>query len=128
MTSSSSEWTVSTLKEHFESVLNEKDKAINIALSAAEKAVAVAEANAEKWRANANEWRGAMTDREKTFLQRTEFDTYKASQDKAMSIEKERADIVQGKGMGTASLWGYIVGGVGLASTIIMIIFTLSNR
>jgi len=61
-----------TLKEHFEKILAEKDKAINIALAAAKEAVLVAETNAEKWRSNANEWRAAMNDREKKFITRTE--------------------------------------------------------
>lgn len=115
-------WTVETLKEHVEAVLDEKDKAINIALSAAEKAVAVAEANAEKWRANANEWRGAMTDREKTFVSRDEFYVYRDSVEKALSVEKSRADIGQGKGMGATALWGYIVGAIGLISIIVSIV------
>lgn len=61
-----------SLKEHIEKILDEKDKAINIALAAAKEAVGVAENNAEKWRANANEWRGAMSDREKNFVTRKE--------------------------------------------------------
>jgi len=60
------------LKEYFEKILEEKDKAINIALAAAKEAVGVAETNAEKWRQNANEWRGAMSDREKNFITRRE--------------------------------------------------------
>lgn len=67
-----SKWTIETLKEHFEKVLAERDKAITSALQSAEKAVQVAETNAEKWRQNANEWRGAMTDREKNFITRRE--------------------------------------------------------
>lgn len=66
------EWTIETLKEYFEKILTEKDKAINIALAAAKEAVQVAEANAEKWRNQANEWRGAMSDREKNFITRRE--------------------------------------------------------
>lgn len=60
------------LKEYFEKILEEKDKAINIALAAAKEAVGVAEKNAEKWRDQANEWRGAMNDREKKFITRGE--------------------------------------------------------
>lgn len=60
------------LKEYFEKILEEKDKAINIALAAAKEAVQVAEANAEKWRNQSNEWRGAMNDREKKFITRGE--------------------------------------------------------
>lgn len=79
-----------TLKEYFEKIIEERDKAVISALAAervaasdrsvsaekavvaalasAEKAVSVSEKNAEQWRAGANEWRGAMTDREVRFM------------------------------------------------------------
>ncbi len=98
-----------SLKEYFEKVLAEKDKAVNIALAAAKEAVQVAEANSEKWRSNANEWRGAMTDREKNFLQRAEFEAYKVSVEKALAIEKERGDRGEGKGIGINQIVAYII-------------------
>lgn len=61
------------LKEHFEAILAEKDKALNAALISAEKAVLKKEEEVERWRSNANEWRGAMSDRERDFLTRKEF-------------------------------------------------------
>lgn len=61
-----------TLKEHFEKILEEKDRALSAALLAAKEAVQIAERNAERWRDQANEWRGAMTDREKNFVTRRE--------------------------------------------------------
>ena len=63
---------VVSLKEHFKEILIEKDKALNAALLSAKEAVQIAERNAERWRDQANEWRGAMTDREKTFVTRRE--------------------------------------------------------
>lgn len=75
-----------SLKEHIEKMLAEKDKAINIALAAAKEAVQVAETNSEKWRSNANEWRGAMSDREKNFMPKTEFEEYKKNTDEKISI------------------------------------------
>lgn len=60
------------LKEYFEKILAEKDKALNAALASAKEAVTIAETNAEKWRNQANEWRGAMSDREKNFVTRRE--------------------------------------------------------
>lgn len=98
-------WTIETLKEHFEKILAEKDKAINIALAAAKEAVGVAEKNAEKWRDSANEWRGAMTDREKKFLLTDTFEAYKESSEKALSAEKARGD----KGEGVVKFIGWIV-------------------
>lgn len=100
MNENKSDWTVDTLKEHIEKIFIEKDKAINIALAAAKEAVQVAEQNAEKWRANANEWRGAMTDREKNFMQKEEFLAYKEATEKALSREKTISDKSEGRGTG----------------------------
>lgn len=70
-------WTLETLKtlmderdRRYGEVSTAKEKAVEIALANAEKAVLVSERNAEKWRDNANEWRQAMTDRERNFLPR----------------------------------------------------------
>ena len=103
------EWSITTLKEHFEKILAEKDKAINIALAAAKEAVGVAEKNAEKWRDQANEWRGAMTDREKNFMPRAEFLQYKESVEKALLAEKGRGDHNEGKSAGINQFIGWLV-------------------
>ena len=102
-------WTIETLKEHFEKILAEKDKAINIALAAAKEAVGVAEKNAEKWRDNANEWRAAMNDKDKMFVQKAEFNTYKESAEKALSLEKSRGDKGEGRGESMTKFVGWIV-------------------
>jgi hypothetical protein len=104
-----SQWTVDTLKEHVETVLAEKDKAINIALNAAKEAVNVAEKNAEKWRDNANEWRAAMNDKDKTLMQKAEFITYKEATEKALVAEKQRGDKGEGKNDAYVKFIGYII-------------------
>jgi len=63
---------VSDLREHVLRIVADQDKAVQAALAASEKAVTKAEAQAENWRQSANEWRGAMTDRERSFVPRTE--------------------------------------------------------
>lgn len=103
------DWSIGTLKEHFEKILAEKDKAINIALAAAKEAVGVAEKNAEKWRDNANEWRGAMVDREAKFMARSEFLAYKESAEKALALEKSRGDKGEGRGESMTKFVGWIV-------------------
>lgn len=61
----------------FEKNMNQRFKdsqeAVEKALASSKEAVNKAEEQAEKWRQNANEWRGAMNDRERTFLTRREF-------------------------------------------------------
>jgi hypothetical protein len=62
-----------TLKEYYDAILSEKDKAISAALAAQEKAAIVNKDEVQRWRDSANEWRGAMSDRERDFLTRKEF-------------------------------------------------------
>ncbi len=50
-----------------------QEKAVQAALAAADKAVLKAEEGAQLWRQQSNEWRGAMDDRERSFIPRTEF-------------------------------------------------------
>src|SRR5688500_7588330 len=122
-----SPWTVDTLKEHYDTILSEKDKAINaaltsakeavtVALSSAKEAVAVAEKNAEKWRENANEWRSAMNDKDRLLLSRSEFLVYKEATELALGIQKERGDKGEGKSMGVAQLIGYILAAIAIAA------------
>lgn len=120
-------WNVDTLKEHIEKLLDEKDKAVNIALAAAKEAVGVAELNAEKWRDNANEWRGAMNDREKTFITKAEFESYKSAVDKALTIEKERGDFDKGKSSGLSLGWAIFIGAVGVVGSVVGIFFAFNK-
>lgn len=101
-------WTFDTLKLYVDRVFEEKEKALNAALiekekslASAKEAVLVAEKNAEKWRDNANEWRGAMTDREQTFLSRGEFQQYKEATEKALQEEQRRGDKAEGRSTGS---------------------------
>lgn len=104
-----------SLKEYFERILEEKDKALNAALASAKEQVAVAEKNAEKWRDNANEWRAAMQDRENKFMPRAEFDAYKESAQMALGLEKTRGDRREGKGLGLTAALGYILAAITVA-------------
>jgi hypothetical protein len=67
--------------------LTAQKEAVAAALVAAEKAVLVAETNAEKWRLAANEWRGAMNDRERTLMPRSEAEA---------SAKSDRARVEEG--------------------------------
>jgi hypothetical protein len=111
-------WTLEALKEHFEKMLSEKDKAVNIALASAKEAVAVAEANAEKWRNNANEWRATMTDREARFMTRGEFEAFKEYVNKTLDKDAGHKE-------GIRDGWGWVVGIIGLIATVLAILSRL---
>lgn len=61
-----------TLKEHFEKILDEKDKAINIALIAAEKASLKTEQAQRDYNATHNDLMRKMDERDKRFITRGE--------------------------------------------------------
>jgi len=91
-----SDWTVTTLKEHFDALLAENDRryqqravtqeqaikdaltaqkeAIAAALAAADRAVAKAEGAAEKRFEGVNEFRGQLADQQRTLMPRQEAD------------------------------------------------------
>jgi hypothetical protein len=121
--STSSDWTVDTLRQHF-AELREADRlavdralaaakeAVAAALAAAERAVEKAEANAEKWRSNSNEWRGAMNDRERALMPRAEAEGRLAALEKAATLNA-------GRGAGLNAGWGYLVGAIGLIGVVL---------
>lgn len=114
---------VVTLKEYFERILEERDKAVTAALSAAKEAVLIAEASSEKWRANANEWRGAMSDKDSKFLTRAEFTAFKEAVDKDIKSLNSFKDALQGmasqKDVNNARLIGWIGLAVGVVSLVL---------
>ena len=114
-------WTVDSLKAYFDAVLAEKDKALSAALTSAKEAVEKSEDNSQRWREQANEWRGAMTDREKTFMSRAEFEAYRDNTDKLLAARKATQDVAQGKEKGLSLGWGVLLGAIGLVSTILNI-------
>jgi hypothetical protein len=76
-------WTLEALKEHFEALRHDDQRAVEAALTAAKEAVTIAQTAAEKANALAaslveknqaasNEWRGAMSDRERDFVRKPE--------------------------------------------------------
>lgn len=81
--SANGEWTLKTLKAHFEALQQESDKryeqrfgaqekAVNAALTAAKEAVSKAETSAEKRFDSVNEFRAQLSDQAATFMPRME--------------------------------------------------------
>jgi hypothetical protein len=141
-------WTVDTLAEHIVALLQEhekrfeqrfaerdhryeqrfvaQEKATSQALTATVEASKVLETTAKEWRESSNEWRGAMTDRERNYLPRSE----------AAVLEKQNAERIEGivgrlekiedrvtgreeRGVGGRAAWGYVVGIIGALIAIV---------
>lgn len=87
-----------------DALISQKE-AVASALVAAEKAVLVAENNAEKWRAAANEWRGAMNDRERNLMPRSEAEQSTKSNAEKIDALAARLDKAEGRTSGLMTLF-----------------------
>lgn len=109
-------WTVETLKEHFEKILAEKDKAVSTALDSQEKAILKAEAAAERRFELLNELRGGVATKEQI-----------DALDKRVTDHQTRLDTVQGRDSGKEISWGKLLGAAGFISTLLGIFYVLST-
>ncbi len=91
-----------------------QEKAVQAALAAADKAVLKAEEGAMRWQQSANEWRGAMNDRERTFIPRTEFNqAVETLGDKIEKLEKLVLATMNNR-QGSDQTWAYVIAGLGI--------------
>lgn len=125
------QWTLETLKEHFDSLRAADREAVSTALAAAEKAVAAAMAASEKAilkaegaadkRAEAsNEIRGAMVDAQKNFAD-------KAETERRLKTLEEKDIASSSKSIGIGQVVGIIVGVIVVSGVISGIIFSVLN-
>ena len=115
------DWTFEALVIHMDQrftdldrrMLDNRDsdaKAVSAALAAAALAVDKAEDNAARWRESANEWRGAMDDRERTFLHREEATIRFDQLSKDIDALASSRDVSSGRASGMRALWATILG------------------
>lgn len=94
-------------KQAIDAALQAADKAISASMIAAEKAVTKAETASEKRFDSVNEFRAAMKDQTLNFADRAQVDF------RLTNIEK-RLDTFSGQLAGVSSVWGFVVGAVGI--------------
>ncbi len=98
-----------------------RQKAIEAAFAASEKATSKSDQNAEKWRENANEWRSAMQDREIRFASRVEVDNELKNLRTELASVKEQQDTGKGKGEGLSTSWGIVLGSAAILATLMAV-------
>jgi Flp pilus assembly protein TadB len=134
------------LKEFFLALLHERDRRYAAEDDARQRAIDMAQENTQHWQAQANEWRGAMSDREKTFLSRAEYGSEHESTEKQIellkgaidkqreSFEKEltemgrRLEREEGRRSGTLSAWVFVGSLMGLIVGMIAVYLFLSSH
>lgn len=107
----STEWTVATLKQHYDQRFGDTATAVQAALAAAEKAVAKAEIAAEKRFELLNELRAGVATTEQL-----------EALEKVVNEIKTRLDTRDGRGNGLNAGWIYLLGAATLVSILITII------
>ena len=113
-TNEGSGWTVATLKQHYDQRLLDIDKALQAALAAAERASAKTELAGEKRFELLNELRSGVATIEQL-----------KALEKVVNELKARLDRSEGRGSGLNAGWVYLVGALGLAATIVSVVFLL---
>ena len=101
--------------KRYEEKFNAQESAVIIALGAAEKASDKSERDIVKWQQGANEWRGAMVDREDSFISIDQF----KSLEKAVDALAEDFKVSTAKRQGATQLWSAILAAVVVIATVI---------
>jgi hypothetical protein len=110
------EWTVETLKEHFEKILEEKDRALAAALIAVKEENRKTEIAAEKRFELLNELRSGVATKEQLEALEKVVDDLKTSRDTGA-----------GKGLGLSQGWSILIGAIGVIATVLSIFYALSK-
>lgn len=98
-----------------EAALLAQEKAVTAALDSSDKAIEKAEINAERWRASANEWRGAMSDRDRELPSRREVDAAMSAVEGRLALVERLADTNGGRRDGERTKGSDINRSAGLA-------------
>lgn len=93
------------------------DKVV-LALAAADKAVLKAEAATSERFAAVNEFRQTLSDQAGSFINRDQFEALRET----LAALAARLDRIEGRSTGISAGWGYLLGAVGLAATIISVL------
>ena len=107
------QWTVRTLKEYFEQRLDAMDLAITKAETATEKRFE-----------GVNEFRFTLSDQQRTFVPRQEYEAGHLELSNRVNDLKAKVDKIENMKSGGNVVWAYVIAGVSL----IIAIFTLKDK
>jgi len=105
------------IDRRYEQRFEAQERATSAALSSAQLAVDKAESNTREWQRNANEWRGAMGDKDQTFVTKAEVMDRLQKIEEALGELRTVRDIALGRASQTAMFWslGLALLGLGIA-------------
>lgn len=112
----------------FQVLVSSQAEKVALALNAADKAVSKAEQATEKRFESVNEFRASLADQSATLITRAEFISKVEAVAEKLSDLTDRLNRAEGKGAGIGALWGWIIGAIGLLSTVVVIANALFSR
>jgi hypothetical protein len=122
------QWTISTLKEHYDYVLNVRDEKIDQKFASLELAVLKAEQATEKRFESVNEFRAQLADQGRTFVPRNEYENGQKDQSNMIDDLKVRIDKMENMKSGGNVVWAYVLAGVSLIVAMFSIRDKLTKR
>lgn len=118
----------STQTKALDAAFKAAETAVGTALDSAEKAVSKAETAAEKRFESVNEFRAQLADQNASFLTRVEYNAKIEALEKQIDDLSKRAERGEGSSSGKNSMYGWIIAGVGMIASLVIIMNIISSR
>jgi hypothetical protein len=112
--SQQTQWTVQTLKEHYDYVLKERDEKINQKFESIELAVTKADEATEKRFESVNEFRAQLADQQRTFILRSEYEAGHKELTNRVDDIKLEVEKINNEKTGRSVVLAYVVAGISL--------------
>ena len=112
--SQQTQWTVQTLKEHYDYILKERDEKINQKFESIELAVIKADQATEKRFESVNEFRAQLGDQQRTFILRSEYEAGHKELTNRVDDIKLEVEKINNEKTGGSVVWAYVVAGISL--------------
>lgn len=111
-------------RHYFERVIDDLKDLLDEREASRSKAVDALQLETQERFKGVNEFRQTLTDQATTFMTRAEALARHDRHDADVAAINKRLDLSQGSATGLDKAWGYIIGAIGLAGTVIAIIIT----
>jgi signal recognition particle GTPase len=117
-----------SLKEYIESILAEREKQADQKFQSLAMAVSKAEVATEKRFESVNEFRATLTDQQRTFIPRAEYESAHKALTQTVTDAKERLDKIENMKQGGQNIWIILVGVSGFVMGIISFVLGLLGK
>jgi vacuolar-type H+-ATPase subunit E/Vma4 len=119
--------TLISLREYVDIRFEAQEKAVNAALTSAERAVSKAEMASEKRFESVNEFRAALGDSSRLLMPRSEAEQRISALDKMIGDLKTTVEAKDNKGIGISAGLMMVVVGISVIVNIVMVLYYIGN-